>query len=191
MKNVLFLNGPPGSGKSTIAEYLEKEHGFVRLSYKTPLVSLVQRFYGVSDTWWQGVYQHGTKDLPQAVLGGLSCRQALIHIAEGVVKPVFGKGIFGDWMYSQLCSMPRGTNVVIDDLGFEEEITSEMINDNSLVGLILWVTSEDTRGVGWNGDSRNYVQKGFDSDIILNTMDEDVFPLIDKIITDFPFNQFE
>ena len=174
MTQIIIFNGPPGSGKDFACSYL-KEHypNVIHVSFKEKLIDLTCRFYGVSRGGWDERYNILTtqdlgrsffrlKDVPWEKLGYLSQREALIHVSENVIKPVFGKAVFGELLCVTIEGMKqqvRDSVFVCSDGGFPEEVGP--------LGYLFWQHDTNTPGVtvaritrdgcSFVGDSRNYL----------------------------------
>lgn len=51
MTRVIALSGWKGSGKDTVAQYLERTHGYKQLSFASKLKDMVAQLYGVERNW--------------------------------------------------------------------------------------------------------------------------------------------
>lgn len=129
MAPLLFLfNGGVGSGKDTaVAALLQQYPGSVHHSFKAPLVDAACRMYGVTHEWWEQHYTRTEKETPQAELWGRSPRAALIHLAEDVLKPLFGRDCLAQ-VFVDTCPLTTSTvfepitHVFCSDAGFVEEV---------------------------------------------------------------------
>lgn len=149
---VIILNGPPGSGKDTIAELLV-QHGFTHECFKAPLYPLTAMMYGVTTEWFKEVATDRIlKEQPFDELNcGMTPRMALIDTSENQIKPYMGKDFFGLLAASRV----KG-NTVFSDGGFEEEI-EPMIQQHS-----AWIFRLHREGFTFEGDSRSYSERGID-----------------------------
>jgi hypothetical protein len=144
---VIFLNGPPGSGKDSIADLLENWYSADRQDFKAHLVFLAVQVSGVG---YFNFESRSLKDIPHKDLNGLTPRQFLIKVSEEWVKPFFGPDYFGKralgdvWESSaDICIFP--------DSGFAEEalpIIRAIGPENCLYIKVL------REGTSWAGDSR-------------------------------------
>ncbi len=147
---VLILNGPPSSGKDSLAEVMRKKFGAKHRSFKSRLLTLTRYFYGVSQVQWDAWYTTEGKETPRAELDFQSCREALIFVSEVVTKPNFGNAYFGN---AALKTMPDdGSVYVFSDGGFPDEIKPFM--DAGYEVLVARLYREDHT---FGNDSRDYL----------------------------------
>lgn len=152
MKKAIIFNGPPSCGKDHGALHVCQTYGAALHAMKDKLVEMTKSTYCVGDAQWEAMYTRKGKETPQEVLNGRTPRQALIHMAEEVIKPKFGRGYFG-WATARM--LDDGLNA-IGDGGFIEEITefSKVIGpENILVFRVYTPESE------WGEDSRGYLDE--------------------------------
>lgn len=151
-KDIIILNGPPGSGKDTICEYLEDYWIDVKkLEVKARLFELVLAISGMpEDQWWELYNCRQTKEVPHKDLAGLSPRQFMIHVSENVMKPLYGSDYFGRYAARQVVKSSYST-LVFSDGGFPEEV--QLLSEVGNVHLIHLFRD----GCSFEGDSRNYL----------------------------------
>lgn len=169
--SILFINGPAGSGKDTIANHILKFKTFEyipikeKLSFKEPLIKLMLDFFKIDiglEEFMNIYYTRETKELPTELLRVgdtiLSPRQALIHISENVIKPTFGKDTFGRLMkdYINVLGSP---NYVFSDSGFLHEMIPLVERQDCYLARI------SREGTSFKNDSRSYIDP---SDAIRN-----------------------
>lgn len=157
---IIILNGPPGSGKDSIADYLVQNNAYRKFQFKERLFELALSISGIDEEEWFDRYEDRTfnmKEEPWKQLGGLSQRQFLIKISEEWIKPVFGKNYFGEILAEKIHdhiikSLSILDDVVISDSGFLEELKPvlEVPAPKLLVRLY-------SKGCSFKGDSRNYL----------------------------------
>ena len=164
----VILNGPPYSGKSTIArelsQYLDRRHVPSSMdSFAAPM----KHFVAVALGQQYGVM---AKDAPRAELAGYSVREFLIDLSEHYIKPRYGDGAYGRWLYHRAGRINPSPNFVIcDDSGFEDEM-------NALGKNVILVRIERA-GHTFKNDSRSYLDNPkytFNNDGTLDTMMEKV-----------------
>ena len=124
---LIGICGFKSSGKDTIADYLIKEHGFIRLSFASAVKDIISIMFGWPrdklegltkedrewreqvDYWWAK-----TLNIPE-----LSPRYAMQYIATDVFRNHFHHDIWVKIVENQL---QKYENVVISDCRFENEI---------------------------------------------------------------------
>lgn len=159
---IIICNGPPGSGKDEAASYFKK-HGFKHISFKHVLFKETIEYFGVPHDWFMRDYNdRKIKERPEKALGGLSRREALIHVSEEVIKPVEGLDFFGRCVANEI---EDGKNYAISDGGFIEELTP-IINKIGTENIVLVQLTRD--GCDYSTDSRRYFDGNLIKECVLN-----------------------
>lgn len=123
---LILINGPPGSGKTTLGDYISKKYSIPHLEFKRPLIDICKSLLKIdSDLTWNNIYSY--KDIPNPhstfPLNSenlMTPRECLIYTAEKIVKPTLGKNVFVKSVVKQ--AVNSGSEfAVISDLGFQEE----------------------------------------------------------------------
>lgn len=156
---VVILNAPPSSGKTVAQNHLFNEEGFTCFSFKSKLIDLVISVYNIDpEVWWDWYTTEG-KEIPRKELNGKSCRQALIHMSEEVIKPAFGKDYFGKISGVKILQhIDRTFGEVLqyasDDGGFDEEVEAlgEVIGFENIYIIQIY-----RDGYNYSNDSRKYI----------------------------------
>jgi hypothetical protein len=134
MNKIYILNGPPGSGKDTIADELHGE-SCVSLEFKGHLHKIAILLSGMHEDDYFDLYnQRELKEVPTEALLGFSPRGFLIHISEVMCKPHFGNNYFG-------ISAARGVNVLSGIFGRDKVVIIHLYRD----------------GCNFDNDSRDYI----------------------------------
>jgi hypothetical protein len=152
---ILWLNGPPGSGKDTAAAAILR-HGDVsarEYKMKAPIYRALQGFFDIPDhTFKRLVNEYKEGETPH-MLGGIP-RKEMISFSEDWVKKRFGEAAFG---HLALRTLSKATGVrltVISDCGFVHEMRPIIehygVQNCALVHL-------HREGCSFVGDSRSYV----------------------------------
>ena len=141
MKTVVCLNGPPRSGKDTLAKMFEENCVATRhCENKEALMRLALEISGVSKSEWYERYNSKLqvlpsstalwkKDLPWYLLpynkktgDCFSQRDFLIYISENVMKPHFGNDYFGQKSAHLVIHDKENDTFAFSDGGFPEEL---------------------------------------------------------------------
>ncbi len=142
---IVFLNGPPGSGKDTAADQFL---GRYRAKFAAPTKAMVCGGLGVTLEWLEE-----NKDKPHPALNGETPRKFLIRLSEDFIKPIYGDQFFGKVMVELLKKFGDNAVVFITDSGF----LSEAIPVVAHVGIENCLKIELYRkGKDFKNDSRSY-----------------------------------
>jgi hypothetical protein len=155
---VIFINGPPYSGKDTAAEFLAPQ--FKRsnvMRFAGPLKHSVHIDFGLPKNLPDD-YFDGCKDSPNPAFFGMSPREAYIQKSERRQKPFLGPSIYGQTavraMWRRFVSGKR--IFFIPDSGFAAEAHPVLYHINNKNALLLRVHA-DKRGKTFANDSRSYI----------------------------------
>jgi hypothetical protein len=155
-KTVVFINGPAGSGKDTVAGILSDVFGYRTLKMVAPAEEAFKAFFGLDDETYRRMREQ-EKAVPQERLFGRTPRRCLISISEEWAKPAFGADVFGRLAGIKV-SASGSLRIAFSDAGFKEEILVAS-QDPSISKSVL--IRMHRSGKTFDGDSRSYV-RGFD-----------------------------
>lgn len=164
MKVVLF-NAPPSSGKSWACNYLVSkfEGKIATMSFKDKLETIIKELYFIDDCLLDHYKKEENKDCPSFRFDWKSYREALIFVAEEVIKPKMGKDFFAEAaMRSSLDLFAENDDiqlVVFDDLGFQEEldIMVESYGKDNVYVIRIGSKYNLTSDKPFENDSRTFV----------------------------------
>lgn len=152
MKKIICLNGPPSSGKDTIANILSLEYNALNVKIAQPLRDMVKLVFNVSDHDIDKV-----KNLPlNPENSDYRIRDFMIDVSETIIKPKIDKHYFINTLCHKIDKKYANEKlIIISDLGFPFEI--EMINESFFRTheVQLWKIFRD--GYDFTKDSREYV----------------------------------
>jgi hypothetical protein len=175
-RKILILNGPPSSGKDTIANILYKHYDCRRLKFSNPLKKALVELFCLNEDW---MALEKTKDQPTNRFYNMSFREAQIWLSEEVMKPKFGPDIFGWLMLRQLYSpyKSNGPFDVISDAGFIPEVDALY---QSLAPKSVYLLRIHRPNCTYDNDSRSYLNHPkINSDDFYNTLP---LPLLPKLV---------
>jgi hypothetical protein len=135
------------SGKDTAAGLIPDSH---HLQLKTALYATVGLHYRLTDAALAAMCTRERKEVPAAAFGGLSPRQALIHVAEDILKPRHGSDYF-----ARITAAAIGPGLsVVSDCGFQDDVDAmeRRVGPQNVLLIRL-----HRRGRTYAGDSRSYV----------------------------------
>ena len=156
MKKIVLFNGPPGSGKDTLANELVAIGAFTKLEkFAKPIKEHCKNIYGLTDEEWQSV--DGTQEAkaePHPFFFGQTCRQVQINFSELFLKPTHDKYIFGELLARRIQQSPRKM-FYISDSGFREEaeVLVEKFGAENVKLIRIHRVDCD-----YEGDSRSYIE---------------------------------
>jgi hypothetical protein len=161
----VILNGPPNSGKDTLADILARDYNFNKHQMKDTLYSETAKHFQVAEDKFIELAKHRKhKEMPLMTLGGRSPREALIYVSEDVIKVAHGKDYFGK-RQAMACVQANSKKAVFSDGGFPAEI--EPLKDVFNTVYIFRLHREDCT---FTSDSRDYL-KGFDNTFDINIVE--------------------
>ena len=150
-KTIVLVNGPPRSGKDTVANLLAN-HGYQPLKFAGSLKAGLAGLLGLSIEEYLEYFETDAKAENGGPFEDLTPRQALIDLSEEYMKPRFGQDIFGK-VAANVAFEVEG-DVVFSDCGFDAEV----------IPVVHFFGAENCRvirlareGCNWDGDSRTYL----------------------------------
>lgn len=125
---IIGLSGFAGSGKSTVAEYLVRQHGFTRLSFAKALKDVTAATFGWERTRLEGatpqdrVWREQPDPFWSAKLNRpFSPRYALQYLGTDVFRTHVLPSIWCDVVVAHIHQLGPSARVVIDDMRFVNE----------------------------------------------------------------------
>lgn len=164
-RHFIILNGPPGSGKDTIAQgykdYLwsANNEGTVDVHihpFKFRLYKDAFSCVSAHMDWHQFMIlctHRVLKNEPSDVFFGLSPRQFLIHVSEKLKKPIHGQDYFGKAIVEDA---PKDGLILVPDGGFISELKTLLS-----VGEPYTVVQVHREGTSFDQDSRDWIASAY------------------------------
>lgn len=157
---ILYLNGPPRSGKDTLAGILKgKYEGTIVYPFARELKERVNRAYELDLPW---DHFEDRKDEPADEFYGRTPRSVWIQFSEHFMKPLHGRDIFARlWIeaveYLTDFDDPEEL-IIIPDSGFPGEVdyVARTINQEH-PGHAQHLVRMVREGCSFKGDSRSYL----------------------------------
>lgn len=148
---LIGIGGYKGSGKDYVADYLVREHGFIKISFADPLKEILEKLLGFTH---DQLYDPALKEVVDEHVG-MSPRQAMQWMGTEAVRDAFGLAARAagvprymadpgcTWAYAtmlrvqSLAALDPYVRIVIPDVRFENEWAA-----CAAVGHTLLVVSE-------------------------------------------------
>lgn len=166
-KYVVFLNGPPGCGKDTVAHHLVQYLQFEKMKFAAPIKRMASALLGMSESTVEKLkndefnilcketkvedgafgterFEYGPKD---------TLRKLLIRLSEEFLKPTYGTTFFGRIATREL---QRSSNslILFTDSGFVEEADTVIRSVGKSNTILIRLHRRDHT---FENDSRSYL----------------------------------
>lgn len=177
---ILLVNGPPRSGKDTVADLVfQITKSSRKMKFASPLKKAVHASFSlmVPEDHFELV-----KEQPRDEFYGLTPRQAYINHSEKYMKPLYGKDIYGRLMLRQLepFSQKHGPKfIVIADCGFQEEVDTVCRKHPCLLFRM------HREGCDFSNDSRGYIRHENMIDVPNNGTTNDLRLFLHTVLNEF------
>ena len=156
---ILLVNGPPRSGKDTVSDMIKKYSSSEvhQEKFAYPMKIVTPMIYSITrHKWTTHLDTPDYKDIPCPELFGKTPREVQIGLSESYLKPLHGKGIFGELAVRRIETIDdKHCNLVImSDSGFYDEAVM-LIDRFGSDAIELWRLHRD--GCDFKKDSRDYI----------------------------------
>ena len=154
---IILLNGPPRSGKGTIAKIIKSKLGHMCSEYKMskPLKNAFKELLAIDWELANHLLEE-KKDDPLYSTADATPRDIQIALSEQVLKPLLGHDALGKIAVNALMQFPF-KHCVISDVGFDAEVKplQERYGYNDVKAIRI--SRPDTN---YDNDSRSYLDYG-------------------------------
>lgn len=123
---IIFLSGPPGVGKDTAADMLQRHYDIHRTAFAQPLKDAIRVLLDAScPTELELLKRHDPR-----------VRALMIGLSEDVVKPIMGNSWFADRCAYDIFSQPQiPEHVIVTDSGFSYEVEAFIVRMRAFCGM--------------------------------------------------------
>jgi hypothetical protein len=138
---VLGLAGPKGSGKTTLARSLKKNHGFFRCSFAAPIKTILGDLLyrqGVSRTKIERMLYGDKKETHSEFLSGRTPRYALQTLGTEWGRNLMGEDFWTEIWLNNIKKYSQERNIVADDLRFPSEAKTIRKLGGKLGRILRW-----------------------------------------------------
>ena len=169
--SVVFVNGPPRSGKDTFCKHLQamlsvnsaaKHNGLIPIPMKfaEPIKSSVATTFNLTAQQAYNNFETEKKDQISPRFYGKTPREVLISFSEHWLKPAFGNNIFGRLalhrMVHKATSFPAAV-FIFPDSGFQSEFDVIYDDFHKCGNPAVYGVHMYREGCTFDGDSRSYI----------------------------------
>lgn len=152
---IVFLNGPPRSGKDTCASIIaDRFAGVATMKMSDPVKAAVHAAFGLA----HNVNGFETrKDQPCEEFFGFTPRQCYINHSEKYMKPLYGKDVFGKLFARRMeyIKYAQKATVIVADSGFVEESIPAIEKVGAENCMLIRIHRP---GHTYENDSRSYLE---------------------------------
>lgn len=172
---LIGLHGVKGSGKSTVADYLESHYGFTRVRFADPLKNMM-RALGLRTEHIEG----NLKEVPCPLLGGQTPRYAMQTLGTEWGRTLIDEDLWVNAATNKVRSLLAwNRDVVMEDARFPNELRAI----KALGGRIALIAPGDRLPISTDPHASEVVHMDLvDLAIPNDTTPDDLFQFIDKYI---------
>jgi hypothetical protein len=185
--NIIWLNGPPKSGKDTCANYIKDKLGTnqcLHIKLADPINRALRGLFSHIDeeTWVE--LRESKKDVKVNILMNKSLRDSFISFSEDWAKKFYSPDIFGIIASERIRLAVKQNKdihtVVVSDSGFPEELLAVKKAISNAKHFLIRIHRE---GCNYTNDSRSYLSNVCETEVdIQNTSFLVLFRELDKVL---------
>jgi hypothetical protein len=167
-KKIFLLNGPPSSGKDSLANHIVRNNGAYTIDKMAyPLKQANKMLFSLTDAEYEEYEGNAVlKNTPQERFYGKSYRDIQIDLSEKFVKMNYDDEFFGRSLAARINNLSNPhAKILVPDSGFAGEARA-VIREFGAENVYLIKLFRE--GFGYSGDSRSYISaaalgiKGFE-----------------------------
>ena len=151
---VIILNGPPGCGKDTAANFITEKYNAVHMKFSWPLKRIFDPIFRVGEATARKMVDEG-RDTKQPLLNNLTPREVQISFFRQWLQPVFGDRILGTIACRELESIKAPAVVFSDGYHAEVEPVIDMVGAKNVKCIRI---SRPEYNYGDKGDYRDFME---------------------------------
>lgn len=129
-RDIVYLNGPPRSGKDEVAKLMTMRYGFYHMKFADTIKNITCAALSINrkelEDW---------KDQHQSVIG-MTIREFLIWLSEEIMKPKFGADIMGRFTAEAVHGV-ASERIIFSDNGFFDEFRPIALANYAGTNLVL------------------------------------------------------
>lgn len=162
---VVFINGPPRSGKDTVAgiieTYLPWGRVAVQMKFAAPIKCAVAAAFAMDEDSAYKYLETKEKDITSDKAFGNTFRDIMIGCSEAWLKPLCGRDVFGKLAWAHMDKLlSQGSYhtpyvFIFSDCGFQEEYDVILEHVDKKACILISLHRE---GCTFAGDSRSYIK---------------------------------
>jgi hypothetical protein len=123
LPRLIGIAGAAGSGKDTVADYLVRQHGFIKRPLSAPIKALLNEFYGWLPEWWN---DRVWKEAPD--YAGASPRQLAQWLGTEAGRMTHGEDcwinvLLREWKHANAMTYGKAC-MVVPDVRFDNEASA-------------------------------------------------------------------
>jgi len=176
------IHGLKGSGKTTIAKYLQEKYHFIEKPFADPLKEICKVLFLLDDDQLYGTLEQ--KEQPDPRWFGCSPRKMFQYVGTELfrnqldqIMPGLGEDVFIHHFKLQFPKYQK-LNVIISDVRFQNEIN--MIHE--LGGIVIKIQTENVLVHTHSSEKDQYNTRNCDYVVYNNSTKDELFQHIDFIL---------
>lgn len=183
MKKVILINGLPGAGKDTMADYLVENNGYTKISFADELKNIICRTFDITREELD-FYKNNPDEIKlwikrnDTTIGVTNFRKLLQRFGTEGMKPTFGDDIWARLTYENILNM-KHDKIVVPDFRF---LVEYKYYPDMRINTVLIHDNRPLPKEGHSSDVELYVNNFRFNYSLVNKKDESFFIEINKLL---------